>query len=66
MKLVKVEGHGSLLKDLDSGAVLNGSKDEFKDFKNKRQKEKMYQDRIATLEQRLASLERLLLEKQVF
>lgn len=61
MKLVKVEGHGSLVKDLESGAVLNSSAEEFANFKSKRNKEKMYQKKIETLEQRIARLEELLM-----
>lgn len=60
--IVHIEGHSELIRDMESGAVINTATSEYDRFVEKRAKDKLMQGKLMDLEYRCANLEKLLRE----
>lgn len=61
-KIIKIEGHSDLIRNIDSHAVINNSIKDYEAFINKRKKEKELIQRLNSLEQDMYDIKNVLSE----
>ena len=61
-KVIKIEGHSDIVKDVATNAIISNDRVAFNNWKSKKLKEKEREDRICTLENKLSNIENLLMQ----
>lgn len=61
-KIIQIEGHSNLSRNIESHAVINTSTNEYEQFINKRRKEKEIYNRINSIETDIHELKSILNE----
>lgn len=59
-KIVQIDGHSGLCRDINSHAVINTSTSDYEAFINKRKKEKDLNNRLSVLETDMGSIKDML------
>lgn len=61
-KIVQIDGHSNLSRNIDSHAVINTSTNDYEAFLNKRKKDKEFNQRLANLETDMHNIKNMLSE----